>query len=426
MQVKDKLKKYYQYYQELKAQGGPEENTRLFEAVIELEEEIMAAYGIPPTHDHLQILWLFTEAPELSPEVLQEAQAHLQQAATAHLTAPVKTNLEVLLEAREEKQSAFNVLPEIGQPTHDYPIFLYEELLLKGKATPEAVLQEMETVKELDCYSEVATLLYQHRKSFRRTKIYKTLKPQLHFLDLYLQQLRTLGESGEGSTFVSAMVAQAEAEEVRQASAGNPKGIDPATYTPTSVLLTDPVEIEEIVYDEDTAVTVNGTLHAAPEAKSISLGFAMEELVALLSNYPDQGKLVLELFQQIAQKRLPDSPHVIDLRDSTGSTLTVDQHFFKVYKPLVVDEEGRHQIMQEEFYLVEEVIDKAAAHEAQEDTTKASLQGILTQILQRYHVYVGLLYEGADEQEARQQSGLGDSTLFELAKILYSLEKHGS
>ncbi|WP_207434763.1 hypothetical protein [Sabulibacter ruber] len=427
MQVKDKLKKYYQHYQELKEKGGPEENTRLFEAVIELEEEIMAAYGLPPSHDHLQLLWQFTEATDLSEEVLQEVQENLQEAATAHLTAPVKTNLEVLLEAKEEKESAFNVLPEIGQPTHDYPIFLYEELLLKGKASPEEVLREMETVKELDCYGEVATLLYHHRKSYRRTKIYKKLKPTLHFLDTYLQQLRSLGDSTEHTTFVSSFLSEAEKPAPKQeVQTQKPGVIDPNSYTPEVVLLTDTLEIEEIVYDEDTAVTINGKLRSDSGAQNISLGFVMEELFAMLMHYEDQGQHIVDIFRQFAQKQLPDSPHIIDLKDTTGSTFVADQHYFKVYKPLYLDEEGNHRVMEEEFYLVDEVLEKATYHEAQVGSTKASLQSILTQVLQSYHVYIRHLFEGSSEEDARQQSGLDNPTLFELGKILYNLEKHSS
>ncbi len=429
----EKLTTYYHHYQELKENGGPEENTELFETVIELEEEIMAAYGLPPSHTHLQILWQFTEKASLTDQVLEDTQQQLQTAATEHLMAPVKTNLEVLQEAKSGKMSAFNVLPEIGQPTHDYPIFLFEEMLLKDKATPEAVLQEMESVKELDCYGEVATLLYYHRKSFRRTKIYKALKPHLQFLDTYLQQLKNLGESEEHSIFVSSLVQKdRDTPEKPSASPVYPEdellpliGIDPATYAPESLLLTDVFEMEEIVYDLDTAVTVNGKLHSGTDTKTLSLGFDFRELVQLFAHYPHQGELVLDFFTRQQESPLPDSPIVLNLQDSTGSTFQADQHYFRVYKPLVLGEDGTHQIMQEEFYLVEEILERTAFDAQQIDIAQTSLQNLFQHLRTCYQQYVDCLFEGENEKQARKKSGLENATTFETARQLYNLHKHG-
>ncbi|KAA3437678.1 hypothetical protein [Rufibacter hautae] len=429
MQVTEKLTTYYHHYQELKEKGGPEENTELFEEVIHLEEEIMAAYGLPPSHTHLQILWQFTEKAPLSEEVIQGTQEKLETAATEHLMAPVKTNLEVLQEAKSEKMSAFNVLPEIGQPTHDYPIFLFEEMLLKDKASPEAVLQEMESVKELDCYGEVATLLYYHRKTFRRTKIYKALKPHLQFLDTYLQQLKALGESAEHSIFVSSLAK--EAQQLSQPTTLPEDkiisliGVDPATYRPESILLTDIFEMEEIVYDVDTAITVTGKLNKGDSSKDVSLGFDLGELCSLLSQYQEQGQQILAFFHKTPDLNLPDSPIVINLKDCTGSTFLAEQHYFRVYKPLVLGEDGTHQMIQEEFYLVEEILEKDTFDAEQLKSTSESLNGLLQHLKGSYQEYVAYLQEGETEKKARQKTGLDHPTTFELARQLYNYEKHG-
>ncbi len=428
----EKLRTYYHYYQDLKEKGGPEENTELFESVVELEEDIMAAYGLPPSHTHLQILWQLTETVPLSEEALQETQQQLQVAATEHLMAPVKTNLEVLLEAKNEKLSAFNVLPEIGQPTHDYPIFLFEEMLLKDRATPEAVLQEMEKVKELDCYGEVATLLYYHRKTFRKTKIYKKLKNKLQFLDMYLQQLAAIGDSAEHSIFVSSLFLQEnkDAQLLEQLATlpapavSTSHGIDPSTYSPQSILLSDPFEMEEIVYAEDTAVTVTGRLHTGSASKAVSLGFDLGDLSHLLAHYP-QGLQILALFSQKSAEQALDSPVIINLINSTGSTFLADEHYFKVYKPLVLDEEGTHQIMQDEFYLVDEVVERTAFDAAQVETSEKSLHGLFQLIRSCYQQYLNHLQEGTSEQEARKANSLSDPIVFELARNLYNIEKHG-
>ncbi|WP_157592995.1 hypothetical protein [Rufibacter tibetensis] len=432
MQVTDKLKTYYQHYQELKENGGPEENTELFEAVIELEEDIMSAYGLPPSHTHLQILWQFTEITPLTDEVVEEAQNQLKAAATEHLMAPVKTNLELLQEAKSERMSAFNVLPEIGQPTHDYPIFLFEEMLLKDKATPEAVLQEMESVKELDCYGEVATLLYYHRKTYKRTKIYKTLKPHLQFLDTYLQQLKNIGESENHSSFVSSLIKKEAAEEATTPSVVYPEdtllpliGIDPASYAPESILLTDVFEMEEIVYDVDTAVTVTGMLSSGEDTKRVSLGFDLKELVRLFTFYDGQGEQIFALFSNQPENEVQDSPIVINLKDSTGSTFLAYQHYFKVYKPLVLGEDGSHQVIQEEFYLVEEILERTAYDAEQLEISKVSLHGLFQHLKSSYRLYLELRQVGESEKNARNESALENPTTFELARHLFTLDQHG-
>ncbi|GGK78954.1 hypothetical protein ACD591_08740 [Rufibacter glacialis] len=434
MQVTEKLKTYYHYYQDLKEKGGPEENTELFESVVELEEDIMSVFGLPPSHTHLQILWQLTEAVPLSEEAIEETEQQLREAATEHLMAPVKTDLEVLLEAKTEKLSAFNVLPEIGQPTHDYPIFLFEEMLLKSRATPEQVLQEMEKVKELDCYGEVATLLYNHRKSFRKTKIYKKLKPQLQFLDTYLLQLQALGDSSEHSIFVSSLFQREDkdAQLLAQLAAlpeidlPQEDNIDPSTYCPESILLADTLEIEKIVYGEDTAVTVNGLLHTGTVRKRISLGFEFEDLYALFTHYLGHDQQVLPPAPQNPSSAASDTPVVVMLEDATGCTLLVDQHTFKVYKPLVLGEDGTHQIMQEEFYLVEEVLPKGAMDKDPAEVSQKKLHTLFGQLTSGYQKYLTSYEAGLSEREARQVSGLDHPVLFELAQHLHTLQQLGN
>ncbi|WP_148041356.1 hypothetical protein [Rufibacter immobilis] len=428
MQVTEKLKTYYHYYQDLKAKGGPEEDTELFETVIELEEDIMSAYGLPPSHDHLQILWQLTEAPDLSEEVLQQTQQQLQETATQHLMAPVKTNLEILQEALEERPSAFNLLPEVGQPTHDYPIFLYEELLLNRSFSPEAILQEMEKIKELDCYGDVATLLYYHRKSYKRTKRYKVLKPHLQFLDLYLQQLEAL-ENNEGhSVFAASLLQKAKeaatvAPQIKQKSASD--NIEPSTYLPEMILLTDTLEMEEIVYDQDTAVTVNGKLRTSHGSAPISLGFDREVFIRLLRGYPDQGERLLAYFEKEKKDVSRDSPTIIHVPDTIGNALLASQHYFKVYKPLMLDENGRHKIMEDDFYLVDEVVEKETYKATALASAQEAVEGLLQHIVQSYYSYLLLLQEGISEKKARRNSGLEDPTLFALAQQLYTLQKFG-
>jgi hypothetical protein len=291
-------------------------------------------------------------------------------------------------------------------------------------------LQELETVKELDCYGEVATLLFRHKKSFRKTNIYKSLKPRLKFLDIYLTKLKELGESEENSFFVSGLMTAEEQEEqailsLPEAPEEDAPALDPASYNPKSVLLSGTFEIEECVFAEDTAVTVNGILHTEKALKPISLGFEKEELLKLLSHYAESGNHLQTLLNDPQETPLEEQPTIIHLFDSMGATLRIEQHYFMAYKPLVMDENGHHKVMEDDFYLVDEILDKERVDAEQVKFSKEYLAGLFQYVSAWYQTYLDYLLEGINEKKARKQSGLENTTLFEMARHLYNLEKHG-
>lgn len=178
------LKTYFHLYRKLDRRGGPEEDGDLFEEVLGLEDEVLESFGLPLSNKNKSILWKLTQKSEFTEKHLQQTVSHLQAAAERHLFAPVLSDLEQLKKGKELNRSAFDVLPELGHPTHEYTIYLYNDVL--HFISPEEVLAELSALKRLDCYGELATLKNNYPRTFRKTKVYKQHKPYLKFLDGYL------------------------------------------------------------------------------------------------------------------------------------------------------------------------------------------------------------------------------------------------
>lgn len=115
-----------------------------FDDCLELESKILAQFGLPETHDYQKLLF-FKEYPS-SDEIL-EIIVKLKAAANEFLLQKPLSNIEFLKLAKLENKDVFNVLPMLELSTHEYPIFVYDELFLTDKVTVENVLLEFEKCK---------------------------------------------------------------------------------------------------------------------------------------------------------------------------------------------------------------------------------------------------------------------------------------
>ncbi len=121
--------------------GGPENNSELFEEIFSIEDDILKSFGLPENSKFAQILKR-NNIP--SNQELEEMISILENIASEYLLAPTETSISVLTKAKDLKLDPFGVLPELKIITHIYSIFVYEEILLKERDTPENVLKELE------------------------------------------------------------------------------------------------------------------------------------------------------------------------------------------------------------------------------------------------------------------------------------------
>ncbi|PKV75291.1 hypothetical protein [Pontibacter ramchanderi] len=434
--VEEMLRLYYNKYKELERKGGPEKDGDLFEEVIGLEEGILEKFGLPASNTNKEILWKLSRKKKISDKSIDLTLLQLKAAAEKHLYAPVLTDLEQLQKAKAQNRSAFDILPELGHPTHEYTILLYDTIL--DYVSPKLVLAELSALKRLDCYGEIATLKNQYPRTFRKTKVYKQHKPYLKFLDIYLDPLNIdlLYNLGHDETIVGyphplvyAAIAMPpefeEREDNRQANLFDSVRPEAIEFNPEYITLIDLIVIEEIIFSEDSAVTVVGHIAHAHYPQPITLGFEFDALTSLIQDYGSHGQYILSYFNKQRQLNLIDSPTIISLKDKTGSNLGLNKHYLKVYKPLTLGPSGKPEVMKEAFYIVDEVIDRARYDQEQIPKLKCSLNGAFHHMLQHYYFYLNALLKGMNDAEARKKSGLEDNTRFEVSRLLYMLYKHG-
>ncbi|AKQ46412.1 hypothetical protein TH63_13525 [Rufibacter radiotolerans] len=428
------LLEYFKLYKLLEEKGGPERDGDLFEEVLGKEEDILQSFGVPASMKHLQILHKLVNRKSVTVASIQKAIAQLQKAAEVHLSAPVLTDLEFLKKAKEEDLSAYDVLPELGIITHTYPIFLMEVALTF--IDPQVILDEFYALKRLDCNGDLYRLKNKHPKSYRRTKIYKQLKPYLKFIDQYVRYNPDLPvqiedwleeEKLDVSEIISYKDDIAEPIRGQQPSLFDEPALTkpPIDFTPEYTVLTDLVMVEEITFSRDSGVTVSGHLAQYYRPTRLMLGFEFDKFYEVLSAYFSPGLGLLSYFNKNRQQAIKDEPVIINVQDKLGKPFVLGEHYFRVYKPEALDRAGNAVPMEEDFYIVEEVIDRARYDQQEAKHIKSNLLGWFHKMKNHYYVYENHKRNGLNEQEAKKEIGLEDDIRFAISKLLYELDKHG-
>lgn len=155
MKLIEQLKEFFVLAKELERQGGPENAGELFEEILNKEKEILTSFGLPCLQRYNDSLWELTHKNELNDKQLETTITKLKKAAKEYLTSPTLTDIQLLEKAKNEHLDLYDVLPEISITTHDYTIFIYNQLLLTGIKSPKAVLEEYKRVTKYNCLGNI-------------------------------------------------------------------------------------------------------------------------------------------------------------------------------------------------------------------------------------------------------------------------------
>jgi hypothetical protein len=139
----------------LTKKGGPEKNGHLFEKVMNLEEEILDAFGLPRNAENAKIIKL--DKPLIDVE-MNKLIALLHKMAADYLLSDVKTPNEILQKAQQNKEDAILVLPELKVQLSLYTLFVYDEIFMKQKASIDHVWDEFKFCKNEKIRSLIANL----------------------------------------------------------------------------------------------------------------------------------------------------------------------------------------------------------------------------------------------------------------------------
>lgn len=153
--LKTKLTRLAKLRLELDKQGGPSENGRLYELILQIEDDILNSLGLPLSA-YYGALTCFPAIP--TNVELEERIGVLHSAATDYLLSHAKPAPQVLREAQENESDVMYVLPELKIPMHVYTIFVYNDILLKGKENVENVLHELRLCNQPEVLNALGTL----------------------------------------------------------------------------------------------------------------------------------------------------------------------------------------------------------------------------------------------------------------------------
>ena len=135
-EIRKMITRYKDHSRALEEAGGPGEAGGLFETVLGLEDDILAAVDLPPAHKYRSILW-----GERVDEVVRE----LVRARDEYADRPIKDPALLLINAAVNGvDDPANVLPMAGFRTHMYQEFMYGKLLAsEGPEEADALIEEM-------------------------------------------------------------------------------------------------------------------------------------------------------------------------------------------------------------------------------------------------------------------------------------------
>ena len=128
---------------ELAKKGGPEKSGKLFERILQKEDELLEKIGLPCT-PYYQGLLQFDSIP-WDKEINNLIELLYHEVEQRKKSAP-KSELELLIEAKETNRDPMFILPQIGIATHVYPLFVYNNILMYGQDSPENILSELKLV----------------------------------------------------------------------------------------------------------------------------------------------------------------------------------------------------------------------------------------------------------------------------------------
>jgi uncharacterized protein YcgL (UPF0745 family) len=177
------IRKYYELAQRIQEQGGPGAAPALTAQASDLEDNILAQYGLPPSRRFVQILQSIHRYKNLNEQALQKVRERLEAAATGYLLSTPLPDEQLLSQAKRRRLNPYDILPEMGLPAQEYIVFVYNHFCTHRGVHAAQVVQEFGIARER--MQDIATL------EGKSDPLYKELKARgLRFLDAYLRDRR--------------------------------------------------------------------------------------------------------------------------------------------------------------------------------------------------------------------------------------------
>ena len=141
----------------LDKKGGPSKSGRLFENILQKEDELLEKFGLPST-PYYQGLLRFDSIP-WDKEIDDLINLLYRESERRKNDTPI-SELELLIEAKETNRDPMFILPQLGITTHIYPLFVYNNILMYGYDSPENILSELKLVNNSKLLNLLGSMNY--------------------------------------------------------------------------------------------------------------------------------------------------------------------------------------------------------------------------------------------------------------------------
>lgn len=379
------LLNYIEIKKQLEDEGGPEENSSLFTELLQLQDTILKKFGLPSSTRYEKILWHINDR-----EDIEFAIRKLEKFARGYLLSSPKTEEKLLTDAVDHKLDPYDVYAELGFTTHDYTCFLYNQILLLGKADVVTVLDELKKTNILGLLSEIF-LLGRKSDPYQDTA-YENLKNKgLRFLDDYLSFVKE-----------------------REEDEGEP-------YEPHYFVIND-LRIKEIIFDDETSPTIYCSKVRQPDEPETALFCGYTHLGQILLGSGKFGKVVLDRISQIFRQDVIEKPTVIDLVKEFGESLLIHDIYIEVYQQQEKNDAGEWEEVNYYELMVNRIIERKDLRLSPDSYFREKFADTLTMLQDSYVFYLKLKKRGLQEAECRKRAGLLNELLLYQAYLLYKME----
>ncbi|UPK68274.1 hypothetical protein [Chitinophaga filiformis] len=397
--LKLKLQEYYQRCQQQETRTKASKEHAGGASVLDMENDILLQFGLPASKRFVQILHDFVSQREVNDHLIDHVSKKLRTAARKYLLAPVVSDMEQLDQAKEQKKSPYDLLPELGYPVNDYSVFLVGELLYRRNLAATDVLDEIKKVQYADVWDDV--LLLSRIVNYNTHELYHRLKGHdLRFIDDFAQHA------------AKQHVSRTANKKATPASEG---------YTPNYRTVSK-VQVEDILFDENQTPSIIGKLKSGSRYIRVTMVMEFSQLNQILTSSGELGMEISHFIKKLMANPQKGRPASIDVRSEFGEVLHLDSCYLEVYKPQH-QSRGKWVETKDNFYFVEKILSKKEYDKkSKEAEIREKIEECLELIGGSYGYYQRMRRLGITDDEAKLRAGLQDELLFKLSTFLHKLK----
>jgi len=155
IEIRQIIKELAELDVKLAKKGGAVKSGKLFEKILQKEDELLEKLGLPSTPYYQELLQFDSipwdkEIDDLIEILYREAEQRKEDAPNSQL--------EMLIEAKKTNRDPMFILPQLGIATHVYPLFVYNNILMYGQDSPENILEELKLVNNSELLDTIGRM----------------------------------------------------------------------------------------------------------------------------------------------------------------------------------------------------------------------------------------------------------------------------